>query len=428
VRRRLVLVFAAVTSMVAIAFIVPLCVLVRDVARERALDGADRDASALFPVLAVTVDPDALDVAVSRTPAGSAGRLRVYVGDTQVAGQPLAPDDHVRTALREGRAWSGAIDGGDAIVAPVIRSDGSIAVVQVLVPEAAMHEGVYAAWLSLGAVAMALVIGSVLLADRLARSITEPVSALAAASHRLGQGDLTARVEPNGPPEVADVGIAFNTLAERVDELLHAEREDVADLAHRLRTPLTALCLQIEQVDDDNVREMLATSAADLGRSLDGVIMQARRRSRDALPGTSDLVAVVAARAAFWQALADEQERRTALVLATGNALVGVHRDELAAALDVLLENVFAHTPDGSSYGVEVRSVDGWASVVVSDEGPGIDGPMLVRGASSTSTGLGLDIARRTAEGAGGALRLHAVVPSGLAVELTFPRIGQSAE
>jgi hypothetical protein len=65
VRRRLVLVFAAVTSMVAIAFIVPLCVLVRDVARERALDGADRDASALFPVLAVTVDPDALDVAVS---------------------------------------------------------------------------------------------------------------------------------------------------------------------------------------------------------------------------------------------------------------------------------------------------------------------------------------------------------------------------
>ncbi len=89
VRQRLVLVFAAVTSMVAIAFVVPLCVLVRDVARERALDGADRDASALFPVLAVTDDADALAVAVSRTPAGSNGRLRIY---ERTEGQPICKE------------------------------------------------------------------------------------------------------------------------------------------------------------------------------------------------------------------------------------------------------------------------------------------------------------------------------------------------
>lgn len=427
-RRRLVLVFAAVTSMVAIAFVVPLCVLVRDVARERALDGADRDASALFPVLALTDDPDALAIAVSRTPAGSEGRLRVYAGDAQVAGEPREPDQHVRTALREGRAWTGTMPGGAAVVAPVVRADASIVVVQVFVPGAALRAGVHPAWLTLGAVAMALVIGSVLLADRLARSITEPVSALASASHRLGLGDLTVRVEPSGPPEVADVGAAFNTLAERVDQLLHAEREDVADLAHRLRTPLTALCLQIEQVDDREIRSLLADSAADLGRSLDGVITQARRRTRDALLRTADLVAVVADRAAFWHALADEQGRPTTVVLASGPLLVGVADDELAAALDVLLENVFAHTPDGSAYAVEARRAAGWAFVTITDHGPGIAVAMLERGASSGSTGLGLDIARRTAEGSGGELRLHRGPAGGLAVELTFPLVGQSAE
>ena len=421
------LVFAAVTSMVAIAFVVPLCVLVRDVARERALESADRDASALFPVLALTDDPDALAIAVSRTPAGSEGRLRVYVGDSQVAGDPVAPDEHVRTALREGRAWTGTMPGGAAVVAPVVRADASIVVVQVFVHGAALHEGVHAAWLTLGAVAVALVIGSVLLADRLARSITEPVSALASASHRLGLGDLAVRVDPSGPPEVADVGAAFNTLAERVDQLLHAEREDVADLAHRLRTPLTALCLQIEQVDDHQVRALLADSAAELGRSLDGVITQARRRTRDALPRTADLVAVVAGRAAFWQVLADEQGRPTTVVLAPGPLFVGVADDELAAALDVLLENVFAHTPDGSGYAVDVHRAAAWASVTITDQGPGLAVAMVERGASSGSTGLGLDIARRTAEGSGGELRLHPGPVGGLAVELTFPLVGQSA-
>jgi signal transduction histidine kinase len=65
--------------------------------------------------------------------------------------------------------------------------------------------------------------------------------------------------------------------------------------------------------------------------------------------------------------------------------------------------------------------------VTITDHGPGIAVAMVERGASSGSTGLGLDIARRTAEGSGGELRLHRGPAGGLAVELTFPLVGQSA-
>ncbi|NIT76487.1 MAG: HAMP domain-containing protein, partial [Thermoplasmata archaeon] len=63
-------------------------------------------------------------------------------------------------------------------------------------------------------------------------------------ARRMGEGDLDARVEPSEPEEIRDVGEAFNQLARRLDQLLVEERESVADLSHRLRTPLTSLRLQ----------------------------------------------------------------------------------------------------------------------------------------------------------------------------------------
>jgi signal transduction histidine kinase len=425
-RRRLIVVFAAVTTMVAIAFIVPLSLFVRDVARERAVDDADRDASALFPVLAVSDDAETIAIALSRTPAGSAGRLTVYLPDGAVAGARVEPDSRVLEAQREGRAWSGSVAGGEAIVAPIVRADGTVAVVRVFVTRDDLRAGVLSAWVTLAAVGAALVIGSVLLADRLARSITGPVTALANASHRLGQGDLTARVEPEGPSEVMEVGAAFNSLAERIGELLHAEREDVADLAHRLRTPLAALRLQVEQVTDADVRAQLGESADDLGRSLDSVITVARRRVREDIPVVADLCAIVAERAAFWGALADEQGRTTTLRLPGGPLRVRVAADELAAVVDVLLENVFSHTDEAVAYDIDLRVATGSGQLTIRDAGTGfVAGDMIARGASTASTGLGLDIARRTVTGAGGTFETGESPGGGAMVRLTFPVVGQ---
>jgi len=136
----------------------------------------------------------------------------------------------------------------------------------------------------------------------------------------------------------------------------------------------------------------------------------------------ADLASVVADRARFWAPLAEDQGRRMALQLPPGQVSVGVGDEDLAAAVDVLLENVFAHTPDATPFAVTVeRLADGGGRLLVRDEGP--DRPSVViagRGVSGAgSTGLGLDIARRTARSSGGDLL---VLPTerGLAVALDF--------
>ena len=90
--------------------------------------------------------------------------------------------------------------------------------------------------------------------------------------------------------------------------------------------------------------------------------------------------------------------------------------------MDALLGNVFAHTPDGTAFGVELSArTGGGARIVVHDDGPGLPPGTdpTSRGVSGGgSTGLGLDIARRTADQGGGALTVHSPAGGGLRVEL----------
>jgi signal transduction histidine kinase len=84
---------------------------------------------------------------------------------------------------------------------------------------------------------------------------------------------------------------------------------------------------------------------------------------------------------------------------------VAAREDEVAAALDALLDNVFAHTPEGTGFTVSVEpQAPGGATLTVRDDGPGfVDVRVLARGESAAgSTGLGLDIAARLANGSGG--------------------------
>ena len=97
-------------------------------------------------------------------------------------------------------------------------------------------------------------------ADQLARSLVRPLAALARASDRLAGGDLSARAMVAGPPEVRRAGSGLNRLAVRIGDLLAHERETVADLSHRLRTPLTALRIDAESLRDEAERTRCSTT------------------------------------------------------------------------------------------------------------------------------------------------------------------------
>ena len=262
---------------------------------------------------------------------------------------------------------------------------------------------------------------SALVADRLARSLVRPLADLAQASDRLAEGDLTARAAPAGPREVQRVGTALNGLAARIGQLLTLEREYSADLSHRLRTPLTALRIDAEAVTDPESRGRICEDVDALEGAVNEIIRELRRPVREGLWVTCDAAAVVRERAQFWSALADEQQRPMTIRTAPGPLPVRVGSEDLAAAVDVLLDNVFAHTPDGAAFAVElVARPTGGASLSVDDAGPALHSPFPPSRGTSTdgSTGLGLDIARRTAATSGGGLTLESGPLGGARVRL----------
>lgn len=419
-RRRLVLVVAATTGLVVVAFAIPLAALVRDVAHDRAITAAERDTAALAPVLAVTQEPELVGAAIVQTPTGGDGRLAVFLDGAQIGDR--APADASALALaREGSGFSRDTAGGAEIYSPVITRDGTTSVVRARVPNALLDDGVATAWAALAAVGLALIAAGCLLADRLARSLTRDAGELAGTARALAGGDSQARARPGGVPEIADVAAALNALADRIDELRTAERERVADLSHRLRTPLTVLRLE---ADRTGIRAL--TEGVDrLERDITQIVRDARRPLHEGLDTSCDLADVTRDRAAFWHALAEDDGRAAEAHIDDGPLRIRIADDEAVAAIDALLTNVFTHTPDGTAYAIQLtRTPNDHAQLVVRDHGPGVVDPDAAaeRGASGGgSTGLGLDIVRHAAQRAGGAVHVEPAPGGGLQVTLDLP-------
>ncbi len=235
---------------------------------------------------------------------------------------------------------------------------------------------------SLLGVGLVLVLTAVVVARVVARAMSRPIVEAAAVAERLADGELDARVEPSGPREVEDLGRGLNRLGDRIEHLLASERELIADLSHRLRTPITALRLEVDGLTDRELASRLEERVDTLAGSVDAMIRAARRPVRSAVP-RCDASEVVAARVAFWSVLAEDQGRTVDSSVAGEPCAVPVDADELGAAVDALIENVFAHTADGTDFEVSVAALpEGGTRVAVGDAGPGVAGSGLDRSGS----------------------------------------------
>ncbi|MGW7484543.1 sensor histidine kinase [Nonomuraea muscovyensis] len=420
-RRTLAVLMVAVTSMVALAFLVPLALVVKETARSRALSDAERQASALVPVLALTTEADELGLAMARTEAGRQGWLAIHVKDGPTTGVSRAPRGEVARAVARTSASRVELPGGYALLRPVALDENRGAVIEVFVPAGELTRGVTASWAVLSGVAVVLVLGSVLVGDRLGARVVRAARRLGSAATALGEGDLGERIHPDGPAELVAAATAFNAMAARVTRLLAAERELAADLSHRLRTPLTALRLSLDQLGPP--AEPSRRALTRLEEEVDTIITAARRPAR--APRSCDAAEVLRDRLTFWSALAEDQSRPWRLTGATLPVSVPVPAGELTAAVDALLGNVFRHTAEGTAFGVTLHEGEDAVGILVADAGPGIRDPdaALERGASGAgSTGLGLDIARRLAESTGGSLRLDRSALGGAQVQLWLRR------
>jgi signal transduction histidine kinase len=417
-RRQLTLLVAATSCLTLIAFLVPLALLLRSVAADRETTRATADMQGIVPVVG-TANAETLRLTVQQLTAGKDRAVTVFLPDGSVVGTPAPRTAAVELAAR-GQSLTADLDGGREIVIAVQGRPDGTAVIRGVVPHDELTAGVTRAWLVLAALGVALVALGLLVADRLARTLVRPITELSAVSRRLASAELTARAEPAGPPELREVAGALNHLAERIRVLLREEREQLADLSHRLRTPLTGLRLAAESVSDPADAARVTSGVDAVERAVTGLIQQARWRSTTANGARADAAAVVRDRVAFWSVLAEDTARAVTLDLAGSPLPVGVSPDELAAAVDALLGNVFAHTPDGTAFAVRLTGSPGGGAILsISDEGPGMPAGLVHRGASAAgSTGLGLDIARRAAQTSGGQLEIAGAARGGAVVTL----------
>jgi signal transduction histidine kinase len=288
-------------------------------------------------------------------------------------------------------------------------------------------------WMWLGLVAVAGLVAATLAAAALARWVSRPLNALDDAAQRLGGGTLDTRSPAGqGPPEVRRVARNFNTMAGRLETLVHGNRAAMADVSHQLRTPLTALRLRLELLtqDADPMTAGELAGAQDeisrLSRLVDGLLAVARAENVIVEPVPVAVDEVIRDRASAWQPVADER----AVVLAHAcpgpvRALAGA--GHLEQILDNLLANALEAVPSGGRVEVSARSNGDGIRVVVADDGPGMSSAQqeqAFRRFASTApggAGLGLAIVHRLVISNGGFAVLSDTPGGGLTVTVQLP-------
>jgi signal transduction histidine kinase len=438
-RRRILLLVVGMTTLVVLAFAIPLALLVRsavaDQAQKSAVDQANTAASFLRSGNATDASIRSF-VADQRNDADH--RTWIVTPEGDVIGSP--PTGAPRSGLlpngaAPGRGPNGGGDddaggpraqlrddfGGRVAEVTVAGPDGAGRPYQVVVwiSPAALHAGAYKWWGLLAVASGGLIALSFVGGELVTRRLVRPLEDSAQTARRISAGDLAARATTDGPKEVAEVGTALNQLADRIDELVIEERETVADMSHRMRTPLTALRLDAEALRDPDDAERIGAHVSALERTLTAVIRAARRPQREGRAPAADATYVVGDRVAFWSALTDEQQRKVTVSLPSEPVFVRCAAEDLAATIDALVENVIAHTPEGNAFAVTLRATDDGALLEVADDGPGLPDGVGERGRSDRgSTGLGLSIARQCAEASGGSMATGRSLTGGALVVL----------
>lgn len=422
-RLRILLLSTGLTAMVLVLFAVPLAISVKQSATDRAVREGEYVAQGVADYLSTSSYTTKQCASyVKRVNARSSTQIAVllpggsWVGATLPASVPNAhvpgratgdgDGDHDENLGNVSAPTSFGVADGHVVDVIAASSQGR-ALVRGFITDEAVNGDVYERWTWIAGGGLALIILSAACSELVSRRLTQPLVSTAETAEKLSAGDLNARAPVRGAQEVASVATALNQLADRIEDLLASERETIADLSHRLRTPMTAIRLDAEALVGSQRAQDLSRHIAQLDRTLTSVIRHALQPQRGDGLRQCDARAVVRDRVDFWTPLAEDQGRAVDVVLPDAPSEVGCTDDDLAAAVDALLENVIAHTPEGTPLRVELTAVEDGARLDVIDHGPGIPHGAGLRGRSDRgSSGLGLDIARSCADSTGGSLGL----------------------
>ncbi len=302
-----------------------------------------------------------------------------------------------------------------------------------------IQSGVRRAILGAIAIGFAALLAGLVVAFALADSLSRPLSKLAAAARRLGDGDLSTRAGSGGAEgvrEISDLGRSFDEMAERLEGTVKAQREFVANASHQLRTPLTGMKLRLESGIDatasDEVRRQLIAADKEVDRLaqiVERLLATARVFERGAAAAVDVREATQRARDR-WHERA-ERAGASLVVEGQGGTALGDPND-LDQMLDNLIDNALSYAPGPVT--IESGANDGQIYVAVEDRGPGIAPDEADRvterfyrgkGAPPGGSGLGLAIVRELAEKVGGSVDVLPGATGGTRVEIRLPKASE---
>lgn len=323
---------------------------------------------------------------------------------------------------------------------PVQNGTVLLGVVRISFPQATVDAVVSERVRGLVLVAVLTLLITILAAWLLATAVTRRLRRLYRATSAIAAGDLTVRVsdpDVKGTPELKQLEVAFDTMVERLSSLLESQRSFASDASHQLRTPLTALRLQLEnameQIDEpkllENRLEAASGEVVRLQTLVDGLLTLARIEGSAPKPSEIDLTALLESRIEMWRPLADEKQVKLTPRIADGLSahLPNGYVDQI---IDSYLDNALDFAPSGSRIRVTGGVVTGQIEIHVIDEGPGMPPELLSRAfdrfwrgrADDSGTGLGLAIVGRLASAMGAQVGLQPATGGGIDAYLRLPR------
>ena len=415
--------FLASLSIVALLAVPLGFVLQRTLLPSIAVSDARSDARSLVPFVVEVGDPRLPGAVFGVARRVAPRQVDVVLSSDVVLGDAprLGRSDVAVERARRGEEFVTDRAGGVVVLQPAFRTDGSVAVIRVYVPPSELRRGNWLVLLGLLLAGATLVAGGVFMVDRATRSVVRSMQNAADVAARLGQGELDARFEGVGPTEVRDVGHGLNRLAGRVAELINAERVAIADLSHRLRTPVTAVRAELGAAVASGQPDRVVAGLDELSRVIDDVIHTAQAPARRGLGIVGDLTAVARDRARFWSTLAEDQDRSFKVTIDIASHRVPIVESDLIAIVDVLLDNVFSHTADGTAFDLNLSHHDGFALLDVTVHGP--EKPRIEPdGSEPSSTGWGLSFVSRTVDPIGGSVSFESS-PTVVRTSVRVPRL-----
>jgi signal transduction histidine kinase len=337
--------------------------------------------------------------------------LRVGRIDTGLQPAPLHPDAREMRLGRDGQSLLIAVEqpgqGWLTVVAPWPGGGGYI------------FWRLFAQTLILYAIMLAAVLW-------IARRISRPLRALALAADHFDPSVAPTPIAEDGPSDVRAVTAAFNDLRLRVTAMLDEKDRMLGAIGHDLRTPLAALRVRIESVEDEQDRARMADTIAEMNRTLDDILSLARLGRPSEAVTEVDLAALVDA------VVEDFRDLGADVTFEEADRLrIRLRPSLIRRAVRNLIENAIKYA-DSATVSLEPRP--GSAVIVVADRGPGIPPERLgdvfapftrletSRNRDTGGIGLGLALAQAIVQEAGGQIALANRDGGGLIATITLPR------